>query len=370
METNLLMKIDLPLTGYVVLVFFMLLGMACGTGSDHYSVDDYPSVPKMDVHVHMETDRELFVEKATSDGFRLINVALEYTEGWNDVYRKFSYGRQQENAHPETVANVTAFAVSDWDSPDWEEKVIHWLDSCFEQGALGVKVWKNIGMVSRDTAGNLIQIDDARFDPIFDHIRQQGKTLMGHLAEPKNCWLPLEEMTTNNDRNYYGNHPEYHMYLQPEMPSHEELIERRDNLLAKHPDLKFVGAHMGSLEYDVDELAKTLDRFPNMAVDLAARMGQVFYQTAANREKVREFFIRYQDRLLYATDLSDNGSRTEEALHAAMDAAWKRDWEFFVSDNEMESDLINEPFRGLHLPKEVVDKVFYHNAMKWFGMGN
>ncbi|SHM84558.1 Amidohydrolase [Cyclobacterium lianum] len=342
--------------------------LACNSDSEYYSMEDYPEVTKMDVHVHLETERTLFVEKATGEGFKLINVALEYTDGWNDVYRKFAYGRQQENSYPEKVSNVTAFAVADWDSPDWESKVIQWLDSCFDQGALGVKVWKNIGMVSRDTAGNLIQIDDARFDPIFEHIQMRGKTLMGHLAEPRNCWLPLDEMTTNNDRNYYGNHPEYHMYQQPEMPSHEELIRRRDNMLEKHPDLKFVGAHMGSLEYDVDELASTLDRFPNMAVDLAARMGQVFYQTAEDRENVRDFFIRYQDRLLYATDLSDNGERSEEELHAAMDAAWKRDWEFFVTDNEMKSNLINQPFRGLKLPREVVDKVFYTNAKEWFGM--
>ncbi|SEI87462.1 Amidohydrolase [Cyclobacterium xiamenense] len=349
-------------------VCFLVLASACGTDADFYTLEDYASVPKIDVHVHLETDRYLFAEKAAEDGFRLINVALEYTDGWNDVRRKFAYGQLQEAAYPDRMANVTAFAVSDWDRADWEERVIAWLDSCFEQGALGVKVWKNIGMVSRDSAGNLIQIDDPRFDPIFDHLRKRGKTLMGHLAEPKNCWLPLEEMTTNNDRNYYGRHPEYHMHLQPEMPSHEELIQRRDNMLEKHPDLKFVGAHMGSLEYDVDELAQTLDRFPNLAVDLAARMGQVFYQTAADREKVRNFFIRYQDRLLYATDLSDNGSRTKEALHAAMDAAWKRDWEFFATDNAMESDLINEPFQGLQLPKAVVDKVFYQNAVEWFGM--
>ncbi len=122
-------------------------------------------------------------------------------------------------------------------------------------------------------------------------IQDQGKTLMGHLGEPKNCWLPLDSMTTQNDRRYFENHPEYHMYLHPEMPSHEALMQARDCVLEKHPDLRFVGAHMGSLEYSVDELAKRLDRYPNMSVDLAARMGQLFYQTADGREKVRDFFI-------------------------------------------------------------------------------
>jgi hypothetical protein len=353
---------------YIFLIPLLLNLLACGEPEQWYTMEDYPKVQKMDVHIHINTDRALFVEKAKEDNFRLINVSLEYDDGWNDVYNKFEHGLIQHEKFPEMVEMVTAFAVSDWDDKNWEAKVISWLDSCFDQGALGVKVWKNIGMVSRDTAGNLIQIDDVRFDPIFNHIRKRGKTLMGHLAEPKNCWLPLEEMTTNNDRNYYGRHPEYHMFLQPDMPSHEDLIWSRDRMLEKHPDLKFVGAHMGSLEYDVDELARTLDRFPNMAVDLAARMGQVFYQTAEDREKVRDFFMRYQDRLLYATDLGDNGSSSEDQLLSTMEAAWKRDWEFFVTDNEMQSDLINEPFKGLQLPKEVVDKVFYGNAVKWFGI--
>ncbi|WP_238325394.1 amidohydrolase family protein [Lunatimonas lonarensis] len=349
------------------MLFSWLFG-SCDQRSANYKLDEYSQVKKFDVHVHLETERNLFVDLAKVQNFRLVNISLEYTQGWDDVYGKFSYGLKQHQAAPAWVEMVTAFAVSDWDDPAWESKTLAWLDSCFDAGAVGVKVWKNIGMVSRDTAGNLIQIDDPKFDPIFSHIQNRDKVLMGHLAEPKNCWLPLEEMTTNNDRRYYGRHPEYHMYLQPDMPSHEELIGRRDRVLEKNPDLKFVGAHLGSLEYDVDELAKRLDRFPNMTVDLAARMGQVFYQTAKNREKVRTFFIQYQDRILYGTDLADDGERTREQLNQAMEENWKRDWEFFVTANTMESSLIDTPFQGLDLPREVVDKVFYQNAVRWFGL--
>jgi hypothetical protein len=191
---------------------------------------------------------------------------------------------------------------------------------------------------------------------------------VGHLGEPKNCWLPLDSMTTQNDRRYFEEHPEYHMYLQPEMPLHEALMDARDRMLEKNPDLRFVGAHLASLEYSVDELAKRLDRFPNMAVDLAARMGQLFYQTAQDHEKVREFFIKYQDRILYGTDLVDNGKGSREDLYRNMEENWRRDWEFFVSDHDMNSSLIQDSFRGLKLPNEVVDKIYYHNAVKWFGM--
>jgi predicted TIM-barrel fold metal-dependent hydrolase len=221
--------------------------------------------------------------------------------------------------------------------------------------------------VYRDKKGKLIMIDHARFDPIFKMLAEKNIRVLGHLGEPKNCWLPLEEMTTNNDRNYFREHPQYHMYQHPDLPTYEEQIAARDRMLEKNPDLTFIGAHVGSLEWSVDELAKRLDKFPNMAVDLAARMGQIFYQTHANREKVREFFIKYQDRMIYATDMGASGNETKESLAKELHDTWMRDWTFFVSDDSLTSTLVNDPYQGLKLPKQVVEKIFSGNAKKWFG---
>lgn len=349
-------------------LFFMLFAAIQGHSQDFYTMEDYARVPKMDVHIHITTERPAFVQKAREDNFRLINVCLEYDSGWDDVYTQYRYGIYHHQQSPETVEVVTAFAVSNWDDPNWEQNVLQWLDSCFDQGAIGVKVWKNIGMVSRDKEDNLIFIDDPRFDPIFKYIHDRGKTLMGHLGEPKNCWLPLDEMTTNNDRRYFSRHPEYHMHLHPGMPSYQDQIDARDRMLERNPDLTFVGAHLGSLEWSVDELAARLDKFPLMSVDLAARMGQVFYQTAQDRDKVREFFIKYQDRILYGTDMGDHGDGDAVSLTDGMETVWKRDWQFFVTDETMESDLINEPFQGLKLPAAVVNKIYLRNAQRWFGI--
>lgn len=71
---------------------------------------------------------------------------------------------------------------------------------------------------------------------------------------------------------------------------------------------------------------------------------------------------------MYGTDLADNGSMTKEELVNRMENTWKRDWEYFVTDNHMESDLINSSFQGIQLPKEVVDKIYYKNANKWFAL--
>ena len=84
-----------------------------------------------------------------------------------------------------------------WETPQWQTNTIDFLDKTFSDGAVGVKVWKNIGMVVRNRDGDLIMIDDSRFDPIFEHLQKRGIVLMGHLGEPKNCWLPLDQMTVN-----------------------------------------------------------------------------------------------------------------------------------------------------------------------------
>jgi predicted TIM-barrel fold metal-dependent hydrolase len=120
------------------------------------------------------------------------------------------------------------------------------------------------------------------------------------------------------------------------------------------------------LEWSVDELAKWLDKYPNAAVDMAARMGQLFYQTRDNREKVRDFFIKYQDRILYGTDIIDRGQE-KEAFQKRIHETWLYDWEYLVTDHKMTSNLINGEFTGLQLPKEVVDKIYAANVKKWYG---
>ena len=111
------------------------------------------------------------------------------------------------------------------------------LKQSFKSGAVAVNVWKNIGMTLRDQNNAFILIDNDLFDPIFDYLEKKGMPLLGHIGEPLNCWLSAEDMTINGDREYFKNHPEYHMYLHPEYPSCKEIINSRDNLLYNHTDL-------------------------------------------------------------------------------------------------------------------------------------
>ncbi|MBD3629386.1 amidohydrolase family protein, partial [Cyclobacterium sp.] len=252
-------------------------------------------------------------------------------------------------------------------------KTLDYLEKSISRGAKTVNVWKNIGMELKNEKEELVMITDPAFDSILQLLVEKDITLLGHLGEPKNTWLPLEEMTVQGDRDYFRENPRYHMYQFPDLPSYEEQISVRDQLLANNPDLRFVGAHLGSLEYDVNELAKRLDSFPNMAVDMAERISHLQHQAVSNWEGVRDFIITYQDRLLYGTDLrvgaSDltaKGLTEPEEISKHAHQVWLRHWQFFTGDQEMQVPKVTGTFNGLKLPKTVVDKIYRTNAETWY----
>jgi predicted TIM-barrel fold metal-dependent hydrolase len=175
-------------------------------------------------------------------------------------------------------------------------------------------------------------------------------------------------MTVNNDKAYFKDNPEYHMYLHPEFPSYEDQIKARDRMLEKYPGLKFMGAHLASIEWSVDELAKHLDRFPNARVDLAERMCHVQAQAINNHEKVRDFFIKYQDRIIYGTDRGDYlGSEQDPVkLKELAHTEWLSDWKFLTTNESMSSWKVEGDFSGLKLPRTVIEKIYYRNAENLF----
>ena len=315
--------------------------------------------------MHLNTEQTALTAQAKDDNFKLLTVNVDVGD-YPSVDDQERYALHQIKEFPERVDYLTAFTLEHWDSSGWADMTIARLKNSFEKGALGIKLWKNIGMVYKDSAGQFIMIDNPKFDPVIEYIIKEGKTVMGHLGEPKNCWLPLDQMTVNNDRSYFKEHPEYHMFLHPEYPSYEDQINARDRFVEKHPDMRFVGAHLGSLEWDVDELAKRLDKFPNMAVDMAARIPHLQHQTTSDRDKVRSFFIKYKDRLIYATDSDISEHSVPDNERKGLHTTWVNDWKYFVTDETLTSPHVNGEFKGLKLPKDVIDRIYRLNAKKWF----
>jgi predicted TIM-barrel fold metal-dependent hydrolase len=331
---------------------------------ESYSMSDFKKVPKIDTHAHITSDGKTFIEEARANNFRLMDMIVDVPQ-FPSITRQLEICQKHRVEDADVFAYTTAFTLEDWDQPDWSDGIIEQLQKDFEKGALGVKVWKNIGMTYKDRDGNLIMLDNPKFDPIFSFIKDQNKILLSHAGEPKNCWLPLDEMTVNNDRNYFGEYPEFHMYLHPEMPSYEDQIQARNNMLSKNTELTFIGVHLASLEWSVDEIGKFLDQFPNASVDLTERIPHLQYQSLEDRNRVRDFFVKYQDRITYGTDFEDEDHDTAE-LKERMNARWTRDWKYFNTEEIMTVPELDAPIQGLGLTKAVVDKIYRVNAEKLF----
>jgi predicted TIM-barrel fold metal-dependent hydrolase len=150
------------------------------------------------------------------------------------------------------------------------------------------------------------------------------------------------------------------MYKQPDHPRKAAIIQARDHMLAENPSLRVVGAHLGSLETNVDEVARRLDKYPNFAVDVAAR---TVYLTLQPREKVRQFLIKYQDRILYGTDLSLSAQGDPSTAKKKWAQQYAADWRFFSSNAML--NYRGRKVQGLGLPPDVLRKLYHDNAVHW-----
>ena len=340
---------------------------------EYYTVEDFQSVRKIDAHMHIQNYGDtVFIRQAEADNFRFLNLNV-FKSGGKPIEEQQKFSIEMVESFPGRNAWVTTFSLDNFNNEGWQEEEIEYIKKSVANGAVGVKVWKNIGFFLKDKNDQLVMIDNPRFDPVIDYLAKNNIPLIGHLGEHKNSWLPLEKMTVNGNREYARAHPEEHMYLHPERPSYQDYINARDRMLEKHPDLIFIGAHLGSLEWSVDELAKRLDKFPNMSVDMAERVSHLQYQALTEWQKVHDFFIKYQDRLVYGTDLRssamdivNNGIKDPAGIKKHAHEVWLRHWKFFTTDQNMRVPKVEGEFKGLKLPRMVVDKIYRTNAENLF----
>lgn len=321
----------------------------------------YEGMTKIDAHVHVRTSNPAIMEFARAEGFKLLTINTRSdNQQYIDEQREFAM--QMKDRFPGDISWLATFSMENFEQAGWAEGVIERLQADLDQGASGFKVWKDIGMTFRDSLGNFVFLDDPRFAPVLEFMQASGKPLLAHIGEPMNCWLPVDSMTVNGDKSYFTNNPQYHMYLHPDYPSHERLMESRDHVLERYPELNLVGAHLGSLEWDVDVLAERLDRYPNFAVDLAARVCHLQVQETG---KVRDFLVKYQDRILYATDMGVREGNFEDRKQW-LESEWHSDWAYFAADSLMTSRNVDGSFHGLGLGEDILKKIFYSNAVAWY----
>ena len=151
------------------------------------------------------------------------------------------------------------------------------------------------------------------------------------------------------------------MYGKPHPASKEQILRARDHILEQSPKLRLVGAHLGSMEADFNVLAQHFDRYPNFAVDMAARMAYLAMQPRAD---MIAFILKYQDRLIYGTDLAFGANSQTEATLRSWESTYARDWRFLATSDTV--DIQGHTAQGLALPDAVLQKIYHDNAVHWF----
>ncbi len=235
------------------------------------------------------------------------------------------------------------------DEPGWTENAVRQLEEDYNNGARGVKIFKNLGLTVLDSEGKRVQTDDPRIDPVWAKAGELGMPVLIHTGEPAVFWDPVDE---KNERWLeMKQRPERHRGDTTRYPSWEVVMNEQWNVFRKHPETTFINAHFGWMANDLERLGKHLDEFPNVYTETAAIIAELGRQPRF----AREFFIKYQDRLLFGKDTY-------------------RPHEYHTYFRVLESDdEYFDYFRrrhafwkmyGLNLPDEVLKKLYYKNALK------
>jgi predicted TIM-barrel fold metal-dependent hydrolase len=320
-------------------------------------LQSFRAVAPIDAHAHVFAANG-FVSLLERLNLRILDILVvdDMSPTHKDLNKQRSEALAVVHASNGRAVLCTSFDPYSFSQADYAKDVIRGLNVDFDRGAVAVKIWKNVGMEIKDANGHYLMADNPVFAPIYQDIAAHDKTLVAHLADPDSGWQAPNPASP--DYEYYRDHPSAYLYGKKGVPSKEEILRARDHLLELNPKLRVVGAHLGSMESNLEDLGRHLDRYPNFAVDIAARMP---YFEMQPRKTMIAFITRYQDRLIYGTDADYYG---KESSLEWIEGVYANDWRYFATGDTIEYK--GKAVTGLGLPESILRKIYHDNAVKWF----
>jgi predicted TIM-barrel fold metal-dependent hydrolase len=302
--------------------------------------------PVIDYHNHLdslEPDDVLRVMDACGIE-KIVNITMKTGNEALRMIDKF------HSADPRRFATIGWMDWSDVTEPDFIMRTIERLETLVQRGAVGIKFWKDLGLSVRDASGKLLRVDDERLAPIFDKAAELGIPVMFHTADPDAFFLPIdaqneryEELAAHPDWGFHG--AQY---------AKNELLDQRDRVIARHPKTTFVAAHVAESGENLARAFKLLESYSNVSIDISARASELGRQPY----KARELFLKFPDRILFGSDLLP-----EESMYRLYYRFLETADEYFEYPSHA-SRQGRWNIYGLHLPDDVLRKVYRENALR------
>jgi predicted TIM-barrel fold metal-dependent hydrolase len=238
------------------------------------------------------------------------------------------------------------------------------IEQAHAEGAKGLKILKTLGLYLREsvTSGELVKVDDPRFDPMWETCGKLGVPVAIHVSDPVAFFTPTDRFNERYEE--LSHHPDWSFFGR-DYPSNAEILEARNRVFARHSKTKFITLHVGNYAENLDNVSENLDRFPNMFVDIAARIGELGRQP----RRSRRFFEKYQDRILFGTDATPNAQEVPQQIYN--DKLYETYFRFLETEDEY-FDYAPVPvppqgrwrIYGVGLPDDILHKVYLTNAAR------
>lgn len=336
-----------------------------------------PRFPVIDFHTHISTSArskngvEMVAAReyaATPDELlavmdrrnirSMVNLTGGYGSGLRDVVSKY------DKKFPDRFYSFTEPTYEKFLHPDYPKLQADAIAQAHQDGARGLKILKTLGLYLREniTSGRLVKIDDPRFDPMWDACGQLNMPVGIHISDPVAFFTPTDRFNERYEELH--NHPDWSFYGK-DFPSNAELIEARNRVIARHPKTQFEVLHVGNFAENLANVSECLDRFPNMNVDIAARIGELGRQPRT----ARAFFEKYQDRVMFGTDATPHAPNYpqqvfEDELYEIYYRFLETDDEYFNYAPAKTPPQGRWEIYGVNLPESILRKVYYENAAR------
>ncbi|NMC37637.1 MAG: amidohydrolase [Bacteroidales bacterium] len=331
------------------------------------------SFPVIDAHNHLWGNWQVDKVVETMDSAGVVsycdltgNVRIEFTEGGyrispgeiSDFFENCTQ-KYPGRFYCFTMANLAQPADKPlFDDPKrFVDEFIETMNRHVNLGAKGLKVLKELGLFYRDRSGSLIGCDDPRLFPIWEEAGRLGIPVLIHQADPAGFFEPV---TPENE--HYDNLKKYHSwsFADPSFPRKTELLKQRNNLVKQHPGTRFILPHFANYAENIRYVSVLLDENPNVYIDFSARIDELGRQPYSSRE----FFIKYQDRIIFGTDMPANIADSLEMYRTYFRFLETFDESFYSPDYDGTFDYARWPICGIGLPREVLKKIYSENILK------